>query len=459
MRRKVFFAVLLLISAVAVAFYRYRSVEWKTFSYSAAALGNPLMGYAPSAQESELSDDISLLYVDVTWRELEPEKGVYRWNAIEKANQFKKWRAEGKHLVLRFVLDYPGKKQHKDIPDWLYDELEDPGDWYDSSYGKGFSPNYQDKKLLNYYQKAVKALGEHWGKDSFISYIELGGVGHWGEWHVNLEAGIRPLPNERIREGYVTPWLTAFPEANLLMRRPFSTAKKYGLGIYNDMAGDPASTQEWLDWIESGGIYDQTGENSLAAMPNAWKTVPIGGELTSSLSMKQLLISDLRQTVDLVKNSHTSFLGPKIAEEVDGNKKGYDRLLQHMGYRLWISSAKLQRNGGAAKLTTTWENAGVAPFYKNWKVYAYVEDTSGTELEKAELPIELPTVLPGKQVTAVVNLSKLKPTKLAWQHYQISIGIVDPMTGEDAIRFAVAGQENQKRLILFSTNEGSKSSE
>lgn len=452
MKKKVIFAVVFLFLMVAIALSIHRSVDRRTFSYSAAAVGNPLMGYAPSAQESDLSDDISLLYVEVTWRELEPEKGIYRWDAIEKANQFKKWRAEGKHFVLRFVLDYPGEKQHKDIPDWLYDELADPGDWYDSSYGKGFSPNYHDKKLVSYYQKAVKALGERWGQDSFISYIELGGLGHWGEWHVNLEAGIRPLPNDSIREQYVTPWLTAFPEASFLMRRPFSTAKKYGFGIYNDMAGDAASTQEWLDWIKLGGIYDQTNEKSLTAMPDSWKTAPIGGELTSSLPMEQLLVSDLQQTVDLVKTSHTSFLGPKIAEAVDGDKKGYDKLLQHMGYRLWISSAKLQRYGGTIKLITTWENAGVAPFYKNWKVYVYVQDDSGTEIEKTELPIELPKLLPGEQVTVAVNLSKLKSAEAVWQKYQISVGIVDPMTGENAVHFAVAGQENQKRLILFTKN-------
>lgn len=27
-------------------------------------------------------------------------------------------------------------------------------------------------------------MGERWGSDSLISYIELGSLGHWGEWHV-----------------------------------------------------------------------------------------------------------------------------------------------------------------------------------------------------------------------------------------------------------------------------------
>ena len=47
--------------------------------------------------------------------------------------------------------------------------------------------------------KAVEALGEHLGKDGLISYIELGSLGHWGEWHVNYSAGIQRLPNEAVR--------------------------------------------------------------------------------------------------------------------------------------------------------------------------------------------------------------------------------------------------------------------
>ena len=34
----------------------------------------------------------------------------------------------------------------------------------------------------------------------------------------------------------------------------------------------------------------------------------------------------------------------------------------------------------------------------------------------------------------------------------IYLGIVDPMTGKDAVHFAVKGQEFEKRLLLFGKN-------
>ena len=110
------------------------------------------------------------------------------------------------------------------------------GDWYDNDYGKGFAPDYSNTTMIRRHTQAVKAMGERWGSDSLISYIELGSLGHWGEWHVYYGAGIRRLPLEEVREQYVKVWPEAFPNAMILMRRPFCSAKNYGFGLYNDMA-------------------------------------------------------------------------------------------------------------------------------------------------------------------------------------------------------------------------------
>ena len=145
--------------------------ETKEFSQSGETFGNPLMGYAPDARRENVSEDITLLYVDITWKELEPECGVYDWDTIEKENQFFRWRSEGKHLVLRFICDDPGDESHTDIPDWLYRETGKDGDWYDNDYGKGFAPDYSNTTMIRRHTQAVKAMGERWGSDSLISYI------------------------------------------------------------------------------------------------------------------------------------------------------------------------------------------------------------------------------------------------------------------------------------------------
>ena len=79
-------------------------------------------------------------------------------------------------------------------------------------------------------------------------------------------------------------------------------------------------------------------------MKDFWKKFPSGGEFTSSITMKDLLDTNLNQTIDLIKKAHTTFLGPKIADKTYEN--GYRKVLGSMGYRLWISEASLYSDAG-----------------------------------------------------------------------------------------------------------------
>ena len=407
----------------------------KTFSYSSEAFGNPLIGYAPSAWHDSVDDDVTLLYVDITWRELEPEEGIFDWEKIEEENQFDRWRLEGKHIVLRFLCDLPGDEEHMDIPDWLYKKIGGAGTAYHNSYGYGFCPDYSNSKFITYHQKAVDALGERYGQDTFISYVELGSLGHWGEWHIDSSEGLPEMPEQEIRAKYIRHWVDAFPHAKILMRRPFAEAEQYGFGLYNDMVGNQKSTAEWMDWIQSGGEYDQTGEeNALVPMPDAWKTAPIGGELTSSIPMQQLLNTNLSTTIKHARDTHTTFLGPKIADEK--YSKGYDEILLNMGYRIWISDMTLSpKMGGGIQVDLTWQNSGVAPLYADWPTYVQVVDKSGRILEWVAVDIALSELLPGETIQTTTTFHQVEGWDTLDQ-YTVQLVIVDPMTNRAAVRFA-----------------------
>ena len=57
----------------------------KAFAKSGEILKTPVMGFAPEADYLEAAADNTLVYVDVSWRELEPSEGVFAFEAIEKA--------------------------------------------------------------------------------------------------------------------------------------------------------------------------------------------------------------------------------------------------------------------------------------------------------------------------------------------------------------------------------------
>ncbi len=443
-------AILLALSVGAgVCLYRVTREIHVDFAYSDQALGNPLMGYAPSAWYDEVNEDVSLLYADITWRELEPEEGEFAWEEIEEENQFSRWRAEGKHIVLRFVCDIPDDEAHMDIPDWLYEEIDGDGTQYDISYGRGFSPNYSNETFIACHQRAVAALGERYGADPLISYIELGSLGHWGEWHIKTGEDLDPMPGAQVRRQYVQHWVEAFPNTQLLMRRPFAPAAEYGMGLYNDMAGHPESTAEWLSWIAEGGVYTQTGEeDALVPMPDGWKRAPMGGELNSSVSMEQLLVTDLEQTISLIRDSHTTFLGPKFAD--DDYQEGYDALLANMGYRLWISDMRLSSGlTGGVKVQLTWRNSGVAPMYADWPAYLLVMDGERRVLEAAAVDIALSQLLPEGEWVTETALNPL----VGWEdldQYSLVLAIFDPMTRRSAVSFALEdAAQTSDGLVLW----------
>ena len=185
-------------------------------------------------------------------------------------------------------------------------------------------------------------------------------------------------------------------------------------------------------------------------MPDFWKTAPSGGELTSSVSMEELLQTNLDETVQLLRDSHTTFLGPKIADEA--YSKGYEAVLHQMGYRIRILDAELGGEGEqASSIRLTWENDGVAPFYGDWPVYVYVEDGDGETVEKEPVTMQLPALLPGVQMVTDTALTTKDLPGLAGNEgiYQIWIGAEDPMTGRPAVRLAMDVEYVDGRNRLF----------
>ena len=265
---------------------------------------------------------------------------------------------------------------------------------------------------------------------------------------MNYSEGIQRIPREAVREKYILPWTEAFPDAMILMRRPFASAEKYGFGLYNDMTGQPEATQSWLGWINNGGEYDQTGEkNVIVPMNDFWKTAPSGGEFTSSLSMEEMLDTNLSGTVEMLREAHTTFLGPKIPDEnfVDG----YKEVLKNMGYRLWISMAELKNTAKGSRLKLTWENSGVAPMYKEWPMYVYIEDESGKLVEKSRISIKISSLLPGEKATTLTALETERLNSLLEKGYRLSGGIEDPMTELPCVRFAMEALYQEGKNYLW----------
>jgi len=258
--------------------------------------------------------------------------------------------------------------------------------------------------------------------------VELGSLGHWGEWHVHEAAG--KMPPEEIRAQYAAVYAEAFPNTRLLMRRPFKPAAAHGMGLFNDAAGSVSATRTWLGWIENGGDFD--GERgALVPMPEAWKTAPVGGELTTS-STPEKLLSDTEKTASLFSLSHASWIGPHSFSEISDPllEKKLTRVMNTLGYRLRVRELRLSPTGnGQAELSLSFVNDGNAPFYYPWPVLLRISLADGGE-HVLPLPVDVESLLPGVTRTVTVPLPDAAASSL-------SVRITDPMTGKPAVRFAM----------------------
>lgn len=420
------FLLFLLLSLFFVKYVWVRQcVEYKTTNQ---VLYNPYMGFAVNADYTSAVGENTLVYVDITWREWEPEEGEYGVEQVWEENSLQHWQEEGKKMVLRFVCDVPGEEVHMDIPDWLYEQTGD-GVFYDVSYGKGYAPEYGNSLFIEKHRNAILALGNAFAESEMVAYVELGSLGHWGEWHMNYAQGTTRMPAGNIREKYVEAYVEAFPYAYLLARRPFAETASRGLGLYNDMSGYKKDTEKWLGWIEQGGEYSQPLlAEELVPQPEVFKTAPVGGEFTSRLSWEEMLEKNLEETVELLRQSHTTFLGPKVPvkEEEQEYAEGVEEVLKTIGYRYRVSKMCLSfwRWQKEAQMTLTIENSGSAPLYFRREVYVGIYDETGHMTEKRRLDVDLREIGGESRVEISAGSVPLK------EGYTYTIWAENPKNGE-----------------------------
>lgn len=420
------------------------------YQASSEVLINPYIGNAVWASSASGHEQpFTLVYADLVWADFEPEQGLYDFASFEKKNHLALWREQGKKVIFRFVMDVPAKQRHRDIPEWLYRQTGQDGEAYRVPYGRGYSPRYENPILIEAHARAISALGERYGKDPFFAFVQIGSLGHWGEWHIHEKAGI--MPPKEVREQYVRPYIEAFPDAKLMMRRPYVIAAENGMGLFNDTAGALKSTQKWLSWIEQGdegGVLEDGAD--LLRMPEAWRGSPIGGELATDMKDKDLLGSQLMQTIDLFKRSHTSWIGPGSFSDVPrgGALQGaLDQVLCTVGYRLRVDACTIEEaSGGALRLTMAWKNDGTAPFYFDWQPALAITGADGTRT-LYPLAMRLIEVQPGLDYFLSVTLTE---QMLPDGPYTVSVGIIDPLTNEAGVALAMTANDSDLWYELLS---------
>lgn len=388
-------------------------------------LDNPLKGYAAYADEgSRQYVPSSMAYVAAPWRELEPAEGRYDFAAWER----RAWEtplAKGKPVVMRVFLDYPG--QPSGVPRWLIDEGVKMTKY--DEFGGGQTPDYEDPRLKAGLAKLIQALGKRYDSDPRVAYIEVGFLGHWGEWHTYPHPEL--FASDATQKLVLSALHDAFPHKRLMARNAaYGSCKEPWLGFHDDMIPeDTLGPEDWdfLPAIRAAGLGDN------------WKAAPTGGEMVPGAA-KKYLGDGWTTLIDAVKQGHLTWIGPycpALVEPPDDKFKSHaEELIRMLGYEYrltQIQSPDRVAKGAAFDYAIDGTNQGVAPFYYPWPVKLALMDAQGRVAQTWPLPDDVRSWLPGPFRLAGKLRASVPPGA-----YRLALGIVDPDSQKASIGFANA---------------------
>jgi hypothetical protein len=143
------------------------------FSVTREVVKNPFMGFAARRQAGNVGDN-TLVYIDITFRELEPEEGVFAFEQIEEDNTHRLVEESGESMpYCGLCAIFQGRKATLTFPTGCMKNTNRAGSYYDHSSGKGFSPDYANLFIESHAQGGARTGGTL-GGDKFVAYVQLG---------------------------------------------------------------------------------------------------------------------------------------------------------------------------------------------------------------------------------------------------------------------------------------------
>jgi hypothetical protein len=370
----------------------------------------------------------SISYCRWFWETLEPEQGKVHWEILDEA--LREARAHHQALAIRLM---------------PYDQKHPPPEWYQKSGarranqttdkdGKIWQPDFADPLYLKYWGAIVAAAGERYDGHPDLDSVDISSVGYWGEGWSDY------MPAFEVQKKLVDIWLEAFKRTPVLMNfdeeRALAYGTEHGAGWRLDCWGDMRSTTG-ARWCHMLDFYPQ--QIVRAGIQDVWQRSPVsletcwvpGGWKEKGYDLDYIIAQGLRWHVSSV-NIKSSAIPPEW-------KKAFDEFQKRMGYRFILRRLeypKVVLTGTMQPVHMWWLNAGVAPVYRPYGLALELRSASSSVV--VSLPVEVRKWLPGD---AVFDGTIYIPETLKPGSYRLRVAMLDPRTGQPAIKLAIEGLE------------------
>ncbi|MGQ0577110.1 MAG: DUF4832 domain-containing protein [Pseudonocardia sp.] len=299
-------------------------------------------------------------------------------------------------------------------------------------------PDWNSESFLAGYADLMKALGARYDGDPRLGFVDVGGYGSFGEYHLfSDDAGPvgTPITPENSRR-LVQSVLDAFPTTFVLMMTPNADLLRDALalservGIRVDCVGN--------DGLKGSKIDD---------VPEArerWRTAPWVGEWCGGSDVDNQYRLGLEQVRDyhITSLSSANFPG-SYADMSPAEQEAFRAANKAAGYRFVLNSLTVPAQltpGSTVAVSADWSNVGVGPGYLPWDTMIELRGPGGEVAFAARSAVDLATLQPTGDAPVVVSDQIAVPADLPPGRYDVHVRVVSPEGYLDPLRLAIAGR-------------------
>lgn len=319
--------------------------------------GNPVEKYKFTDNSRTWNHpDSRITYCGVQWKDLEVEKGRYRWDILEK--KLDEAKALGCTAIVRcspYAL-----AEEDDIPDWFRRECREKPEFPFWRVDPLHSP------YVTYWSEFISEFAQHFDGHPVISSVDMALVGAWGEGggtEFLEEESIRQMVGAYIDNFKITPLqaLLHDPKSVKIIRE-----RKENIGFRVDCLGDMGGfhQEEWSHMLD---FYPENICNF--EMEAAWKKAPVVFEACWHMNDWYLQGWDIDYIVEESLKWHISSFNSKGTTVPEPWKESVKRWLNKMGYRFELRKLMYNpvvKKGEGLRVRGLWANTGVAPIYHKY---------------------------------------------------------------------------------------------
>lgn len=379
----------------------------------------------------------TIAYYRLAWSEVEPTEGAIDFDAFDAL--FAVAASDEQQLAFRIQPEVPGETGYE-TPEWLRDQID--GIFYSDREGEHFMPDFDDEVYLSNAERLLAELGARYADDPRLAFVDIGLVGHWGEWHVSAaeEFGAQ-MPTLDNQKRIIDAHIEAFPDVPVVMMvgsldaensEDSAAALRYaierGAGWRADCWGDYGR-----GWNHMQDGYPARLE--AAGAEDAWRNAPVVLETCGVPSdWFWLYPSRIGEILEFAIERHASIINAKSDKLPRLWRDRFAEFTSQLGYRFLLESAALPtREEGTLVVQTSWRNVGNAPIYRPQTLTMRLLGAGSYQFAGET---DLRTWLPGDSIPVSIHADL---AGVASGEYEVEIGIVNPATDRAEVRF-IAGE-------------------